>query len=59
MSKQIKFELGKKYKVFLADGTVIIFTFVGGEPPMITTQDGSMVSLYSLTSLERVEECEE
>ncbi len=59
MLQNFIFELGKKYKVYLADGTVIVFVFLGGEPPMVAIQGGSTVPLHSLPPFVRVEECEE
>ena len=59
MSQNFIFELGKKYKVYLADGAVIIFVFLGDEPPMVAIQGGSTVPLHSLPPFVRVEECGE
>ena len=41
----VKFELGLWYVVIYADGTSLRFKFIGGEPPMVETEDGRVISL--------------
>ena len=46
----VKFELGLWYVVIYADGTSLRFKFIGGEPPMVETEDGQMMPLSEVIS---------
>ncbi|MBR5104429.1 MAG: hypothetical protein IKV05_07075 [Bacteroidales bacterium] len=41
----VKFELGLWYVVIYSNGTRLRFKFIGGEPPMVETEDGQIISL--------------
>lgn len=41
----VKFELGLWYVVIYSNGTRLRFKFIGGEPPMVETEDGQMMPL--------------
>lgn len=41
----VKFELGLWYVVIYSNGTRLRFKFIGGEPPMVKTEEGQIISL--------------
>ena len=47
--QNLHFIVGEWYLVVYSNGKRLRFKFIGGNPPMVETEDGQIISLYEAT----------